>query len=204
MEIFLRVIRDDLIWGDLFYTEIMTGLRRGEICGLKWNDFDPGTGKLKVRRTLHGDDGITEGDPKTYNGRRTILLPTSVTELLRRRKKTAISEWMFPNPMKPEDPVAAASVYNRLKQILRKAGLPSVSFHDLRHTFATQAVECGVDPKTLSCLLGHAKASFSLDRYTHVTADMQKNAADAMDGFYENLIGEEVRKWEDERKGPAE
>lgn len=158
-----------------------------------------------MRRTLHRDGGaITEGDPKTYNGSRTILLPNSVTELLRRRKETAVSEWVFPNPMKPEEPVAAASAYNRLKQILRKAGLPSVSFHDLRHTFATQAVECGVDPKTLSCLLGHAKASFSLDRYTHVTADMQKNAADAMDDFYENLIGEEVRKWEDERKGPAE
>lgn len=79
--------------------------------------------------------------------------------------------------------------YGRLKKILKQASLPSIRFHDLRHTFATHAIAGGVDAKTLSGILGHANASFTLDTYTHVTTDMQKSAARIVGNFMDEIIG---------------
>lgn len=107
-------------------------------------------------------------------GRRTISLPDSTAQRLRERKETAISDWIFPNPLHPEEPVNPSYAYNRMKTILKNARLPSIRFHDLRHTFATHALAGGVDAKTLSGILGHTNASFTLDTYTHVTGEMQK------------------------------
>lgn len=75
-----------------------------------------------------------------------------------------------------------------MKELLKKAGLPSIRFHDLRHTFATQALASGVDAKTLSGILGHTQASFTLDTYTHVTGDMQKRASEIVGGFMESIM----------------
>lgn len=119
--------------------------------------------------------------------------------MLRERKKTAVSEWIFPNPVKPEIAVTGQAAYNRLKKILKKCDLPNIRFHDLRHTFATQAIAGGVDPKSLSHLLGHTKASFSLDRYTHVTNEMQAGAAAVMGSFLDKIIGKEVDGWAEEK-----
>ena len=172
---FLTVVEQDEVWRDFFQTELMTGLRRGEICGLQWSDFDGNTGTLKVCRTLHSQrkGEYTTGETKTNQGMRTIILPHSVTEILRRRKVDAISQWIFPDPVKPEDPVDPNAAYRHMKTLLQRAGLPSIRFHDLRHTFATHALTSGVDAKTLSGILGHTNASFTLDTYTHVTGDMQ-------------------------------
>ena len=197
IQTFLETIKQDEIWGDFFYLELMTGLRRGEICGLEWSDFDASEGMLEICRTLH-EDGTT-GDTKTYSGKRTIKLPKSAADMLRARKQTAISEWIFPNPLNPEKAVSGNAAYSRLKKLLKECNLPSIRFHDLRHTFATQAIAGGVDPKSLSHLLGHTKASFSLDRYTHVTSEMQAGAAEVMGNFYEGIIGKEVAKWADEK-----
>ena len=194
---FMEAIKQDEIWYDFFYLELMTGLREGEICALKWSDFDAESGKLAVCRTLHKDG--TTGETKTYSGMRSIKLPESAAEMLRERKKTAMSEWIFPNPVKPERAVTGQAAYNRLKKILKKCDLPNIRFHDLRHTFATQAVAGGVDPKSLSHLLGHTKASFSLDRYTHVTNEMQAGAAAVMGSFLDKIIGKEVDGWEEEK-----
>lgn len=71
---------------------------------------------------------------------------------------------------------------------------------DLRHTFATHALASGVDAKTLSGILGHTNASFTLDTYTHVTPDMQRAASDVVGGFLENLLGEELRPWQENAK----
>ena len=78
--------------------------------------------------------------------------------------------------------------YRRLKELLKQADLPSIRFHDLRHTFATHALTSGVDAKTLAGILGHTNASFTLDTYTHVTTDMQKQAADVMGGFLGQIL----------------
>ena len=194
------------MWRDFFQTELMTGLRRGEICGLQWSDFDEESGTLKVCRTLHSQrkGEYTVGETKTNQGMRTIILPHSVTEILRRRKADAISQWIFPDPVKPEDPVNPGSAYLHMKTLLRRAGLPSIRFHDLRHTFATHALTSGVDAKTLSGILGHTNASFTLDTYTHVTSDMQKQACGIVGGFMEDIFGKELKPWQENEKPETE
>ena len=135
---------------------------------------------------------------------RTIILPHSVTEILRRRKADAISQWIFPDPVKPEDPVDPNAAYRHMKTLLQRAGLPSIRFHDLRHTFATHALTSGVDAKTLSGILGHTNASFTLDTYTHVTSDMQKQACGIVGGFMEDIFGKELKPWQESEKPETE
>ena len=180
LEQFMEEIKKDEIWHDFFYTELTTGLRRGEICGLKWEDFDEVGGTLKVRRTVHKEKGgkLTTWDTKTEAGARTIILPPSTVEVLQERKHTALTEWIFPEPLKPENPINPGSAYRHLKILLKQAGLPNIRFHDLRHTFATHALASGVDIKTLSGILGHTRAAFTLDTYTHTTGDMQNRRSD--------------------------
>ena len=137
LDAFRAVVEQDEVWRDFFQTELMTGLRRGEICGLQWSDFDEESGTLKVCRTLHSQrkGEYTTGATKTNQGMRTIILPHSVTEILRRRKADAVSQWIFPDPVRPEDPVNPGSAYLHMKTLLRRAGLPSIRFHDLRHPY---------------------------------------------------------------------
>ena len=196
---FMEAIKEEPMWYDFFYTEITTGLRRGEICGLQWDDLDETTGKLKVRRSIRvAPGGVLEvGETKTEKGTRSILLPPSTLHLLKERKKKAVTEWIFPSLLAPEKPTSPNAAYQRLKDILKGAGLPDIRFHDLRHTFATHALSSGVDAKTLSGILGHTNASFTLDTYTHVTTDMQKNAAGIVGGFMEELFGKELKPWQD-------
>ena len=188
LEKFMEAIKKDKVWYDFFYTEITTGLRQGEICGLMWKDFDGEKGTLTVRRTVHAEkDGkISAGETKTKQGHRTITLPPSTAEVLRKRKHDS-KKWIFPNRLRPERPVLPQTAYQRLKKILKEAGLPAIRFHDLRHTFATHAMASGVDAKTLSNILGHSKASFTLDTYTHVTGDMQERAAEIVGGFMHEI-----------------
>jgi integrase len=203
---FMDTIEQDEIWYDFFYTELTTGLRRGEICGLQWQDFDAEKGTLKIRRTLHcrkiGE--YDTGETKTGKGMRTIILPQSTAQLLRERQKNALTQWIFPDPVKPELPTAPSTAYNHLKTLLKKAGLPSIRLHDLRHTFATHALTSGVDAKTLSGILGHTNASFTLDTYTHVTTDMQKQAASVVGNFLTDIFGEELKPWQKNGKTATE
>ena len=198
----MAIIQQDDIWHDFFYTELTTGLRRGEICGLKWTDFDEIDGTLKVRRTIHQEKGgkLTAWDTKTAAGARTIILPPSTVELLRERQKSALTEWIFPDPLRPEQPTRPSAAYNRMKSLLKKADLPDLRFHDLRHTFATHALTSGVDVKTLSGILGHTKSAFTLDTYTHTTGDMQRRAAEIVEKFLTDIFGEELRPWGRKRK----
>ena len=89
-----------------------------------------------------------------------------------------------------------AAVRKRLQTVLERAECKRLRFHDLRHTFATHALASGVDAKTLSGILGHTNASFTLDTYTHVTPDMQKAASDVVGGFLKDLLGEELNPWQ--------
>lgn len=206
LEKFMKVIEKEPVWYDFFYTEITTGMRRGEICGLKWQDFDEKHGTLRVRRSVsNGIGGELEiGEPKTDKGKRTIVLPPSTAELLSQRKKSAMTDWIFPSLLCPENPVAPNSAYQRLRAILKKEGLPMIRFHDLRHTFATHALKNGVDAKTLSGILGHTNASFTLDTYTHITEDMKRNASSVVGGFLTNILGEDLKPWQKDEKKDQE
>ena len=125
---FMETIKADPLWYDFFYTELTTGLRRGEICGLMWSDFDERNGTLDVRRTLRKEKGgrLVAGDTKTYAGTRKIVLPPSTAELLRARKKKSFSPWIFHDPLRPEAPISPDSAYRRLKTLLKQAGLPDI------------------------------------------------------------------------------
>ena len=206
LEQFMEAIKHDAVWHDFFYTELTTGLRRGEICGLMWRDFDENAGTLKILRSVNvpkrGELEI--GETKTERGRRTIRLPPSTVQRLKERKKHAVSQWIFPEPLAPEKPVRPSAAYYWMKVLLKEAGLPHIRFHDLRHTFATHALASGVDAKTLSGILGHTNASFTIDTYTHVTPDMQRAASDVVGGFLKNLLGEELNPWQgNEKAEPA-
>ena len=137
LDVFMKVIAEDEIWYDFFYTELTTGLRRGELCGLKWEDFDEANGTLKVCRTVYRETGggLTAGDTKTYAGTRRIVLPASTVQILHERKKSALTEWIFPNSLRPEQPANPDTAYSHLKTLLKRAGFPSIRFHDLRHPY---------------------------------------------------------------------
>ena len=190
LEIFLEVAKRDPVWSDFFYTELTTGLRLGEICGLKWQDFEEKTGRLHIRRSVHRrkGGGVRVGETKTETGTRTILLPPSTVDILMARKKKSYSNWIFHNPVVPEVPMDPSTAYHRLKTLLRHAELPPIRFHDLRHTFATHALTSGVDAKTPSTILGHTNASFTLDTYTHMTTDMHRKAAAVVGGFLDEIM----------------
>lgn len=198
LDTFMDAIKQDPTWYDFFYTELTTGLRLGEICGLMWSDFDGRKGTLNISRTLHKEKGgrLVTGDTKTYAGTRKIVLPDSTAELLRNRKKHSYSVWIFHDPLRPEAPMNPSTAYRQLKTILTENSLPDLRFHDLRHTFATHALANGVDAKTLSDILGHTKASFTVDTYTHTTTDMHRKAAEIVGGFLTNYLGEEMAPWQ--------
>ena len=156
LDVFMKVIAEDEVWCDFFYAELTTGLRRGEICGLKWEDFDEVAGTLKVCRTVYQETGggLTAGDTKTSAGTRKIVLPASTVRVLGERKKFALTEWIFPNPLKPEQPTNPGSAYRRLKVLLKQAGLPSIRFHDLRHPYVSLTTKKLVPlHEKISCVL---------------------------------------------------
>ena len=99
-------------------------------------------------------------------------------DVLREQKKKTNDQYVFPSPN--GGPISPDSVNNMLKRVLARAGIPKVRFHDLRHTFATIALQNGVDIKTVSGMLGHFSAGFTLDTYAHVTTSAQKEAAETM------------------------
>ena len=168
---------------ELYYLELATGLRRGELLGLKWVDIDLERGDLRVRRQIARINGeVVEAPLKTKNAYRTLPLAEDTIGVLEaQRKKTGSSSWVFPSPTGV--PIFPDSVLHMLHRVLKGAGLPRVRFHDLRHTFAILALQNGVDVKTVSGMLGHFSAGFTLDTYAHVTTASQRQAAKTMDGI---------------------
>ena len=122
---------------------------------------------------------IVEAPLKTKNAYRTLpLAEDTVSVLLEQKKKVGSSPWVFPSPN--GGPISPDSVLHMLHRVLKRARLPRVRFHDLRHTFATLALQNGVDIKTVSGMLGHFSAGFTLDTYAHVTGAAQRQAAQTM------------------------
>ena len=157
---------------------------------LQWSDLDIENKTISVSkqagRNSAGEPDITR--PKTENSIRKISIPQDAVDLLiAEHKKHPSNPWMFPSP-KTGEMYHPDSVVNIHKKILKDAGLEHLRFHDLRHTFATLALQNGVDVKTVSSMLGHFDAGFTLRTYTHVTRQMQESAAEKMGNFMAQVM----------------
>lgn len=174
----------------MFYLELTTGLRRGELVALLWADLDVKNQSLSISKSagrINGEVKVTQ--PKTSNSVRTVYLPKETVDLLvKEHRKHPFNPYMFPSPV--TGTMYGPDCVGRLhKTLLKKAGITEkVRFHDLRHTYATMAIRSGVDPKTVSSVLGHYSADFTLDVYTHVTGDMQKMAAEKVGSFMAQAV----------------
>ena len=167
---------------EFFILELTTGMRRGEILGLQWKDINFSTCELHIRRQVVKKGTHTLiSQPKTKSSIRTIILPPDMMDILAEHKKTATCEWVFPSPVKEGEPRNPASLYGKFQKILKRAQCKKVRFHDLRHTFATMALENGIDIKTLSAMIGHISTETTLNIYSHITDTMQKQAAVKID-----------------------
>ena len=167
---------------ELLLLELSTGLRRGEICALQWNDLNFRTGELRVERQVHRVRGeLVVSSPKTKAANRSVILPAPVLNVLRKYKTTATSRWIFPSPVNEDSPRDPATVRKRLQTVLERSGCKKIRFHDLRHTFSTVSLEHGMDVKTLSTIIGHVSSSTTLNIYAHVTDEMRRTAAVKID-----------------------
>ena len=186
---FLKALEEDSFWYPLFYLELMTGLRRGELCGLKWNDFNETTSELHIHRSIKYYKGqLIQTTTKTNAGRRIIMLSPSVVDILLKRKPKTSSEWIFPSYEDKTLPINPDSITPKLKSIFKEVDMEYIRFHNLRHTFATQAISNGVDPETLSVLMGHADPVFLLNTYTHNTKDLEHSAVKYMNMLLDELL----------------
>ena len=176
----------------LYIVAVTTGMRRGELQGLKWKNLDLEAGTLQVRRTLSEPKGghIFEA-PKSGKGRNIRLTQSAVAALRRHRRRQLVERiykadlWqeqglVFPSTV--GTPLWGGNLNRAFKATLQRAGLPkSTRFHDLRHTCATFLLKQGVHPTFVQELLGHADISLTLNVYSHVLPDMGDAAADAME-----------------------
>ncbi len=173
------------VYQDAFEFVLNTGLRCGELSGLKWSDVDFEKRCIHISRTLFKDDKrnlFVEGPPKTRTGDRIIPLTTRAYEILIERKRQKSNEkiipiigadYIFTNSV--GKPVPIQNYNKALSRIADQIGIEPFSMHTLRHTFATRCIEGGIKPKTLQTVLGHATLAMTMDLYVHVTDDEIKS-----------------------------
>ncbi|WP_195279148.1 site-specific integrase [Clostridium sp. J1101437_171009_A5] len=167
---------------ELFLLEFATGLRLGELMALQWDDVDLVSGELRINKQVNlVGSKLVISEPKTKAAVRTLILPPSVRKVLAEYKTRMNSRWLFPSPKKDDLPIIPSAVSRRLHTLLKHAGCEQVRFHDLRHTFATNALARGMDIKTLSTILGHVSSATTLNTYSHVTDEMRQRAAVKID-----------------------
>jgi len=160
---------------------LQTGLRTGEMIGLKWEDIDFRKRTISVKRTMefrYGDKEFKVGEPKSISGYRTIPMTQTAYEILKekeREKRTRkicdirYNDFVFVN--RNGMPTKNSAYDSTLYKLAEKAGIPKFSMHTLRHTFATRAIEADMRPKTLQEILGHANLGITMNLYVHVTED---------------------------------
>ena len=165
-----------------------TGMRRGELLGLRWSDIYLDGASLSVQQTrVRGADGLTYSAPKTTNGRRRIALDTETIATLRAHRRAQAAERLRAGPIwhdadlvfaredgSPIDPDVVSQAFDRMTA---RADLPRIRMHDIRHTHASLLLAAGVHPKVVSERLGHASVTITLDTYSHVLPGLQEDAA---------------------------
>ena len=176
----------------LYVLAITMGLRRGELLGLRWDDADLECGTLRVGRALVREGGRhILGETKTKRGRRRVNLTPRTVAALKAHRKRQLEERMKLAGLHEDQELIFATrtgtpvnpehlVKRSFKPLLKKASLPEIRFHDLRHTCATLLLGRGVHPKLVQELLGHATISMTLDTYSHYLPSMGDQAASAM------------------------
>ena len=177
----------------LYVLAVTTGLRQGELLGLKWDDIDLQVGTLQVRRTLTtAKGGPVLSAPKTKGSRRTVRLSQTALEALRSHPGASIGgDRPGRQSVARERPhirvgsrgAAGPPLHYHapLQALLKRTGLPQIRFHDLRHTCATLLLAQNVNPKVVPEMLGHATLAITLDTYSHVLPNMQDSAARALE-----------------------
>lgn len=176
---------------------LSTGLRLGEICALKWSDIDMEQMLLHVKRTVqriemktgYTKTALLETDPKSAFSLREIPIPDSLAPLLEAFKKEG-QEYVLctDKPMEPR------TYQNRFKSYLKKCGSSDYNFHSLRHTFATNCIDNGMDIKSLSEILGHSDVQITLNRYVHPTMDTKRKHMNALSAVYSQFCEQETEK----------
>ncbi len=149
---------------------LYTGIRLGELLALTWDDIDFSTGLMSINKTAYrikqnGIPQIVVDQPKTKNSKRIIPLPKQLIEILKKIKKNSKSIYVLST--RSGGMVGTRAYQKTFERILKKLEIPYKNFHSLRHTFATRAIEMGMDVKTLSEILGHKNPVVTLTRYTH-------------------------------------
>ena len=173
----------------MFYLELTSGLRKGELVALQWSDLDEANCTISVSKQASWDtDGtLILSQPKTGNSIREVSIPQDAVELLKQEHtKHPDNPWMFPSSRTGEM-YHPDSVVNLHKKILKDAGLEHIRFHDLRHTYAVNSLKSGDDIKTVQENLGHQTAAFTLDVYAHATNSMKHESANRMDQYIHNV-----------------
>ena len=166
----IRNGKKDKLYGILLC--LYSGLRIGELIALQWSDIDFVKGVLTVSKSCHdGKAGLIIDEPKTATSRRMIPLPKQLLPILRSVKKKSDSPFVVSENGKP---VSVRSYQRSFELLLKKLKIPHKGFHSLRHTFATRAIECGMDVKTLSEILGHKNPTVTLNRYAHSLMEHKK------------------------------
>ena len=143
---------------------LYTGLRIGELLALEWSEVDLQNGILSVNKTRHDGNGNNVNSPKTETSRRMIPIPKQLLPFMKEWKKNSLSRFVVSNG---EKCISVRGYQRMFERLLNRIGIPHKGFHALRHTFATRALECGMDVKTLSEILGHKNATVTLNRYAH-------------------------------------
>ena len=178
----------------LYSVALALGLRQGEALGLRWQDVDLAGGVVSVRHQLQRiETKLTLVEPKTERSRRTLVMPPSIVERLREHSKRQLAEKLWAGSKWAENdlvfanrfgaPLQARRVIAEFHKALRDAGIPRIRFHDLRHSCATLLLIQGVSPRVVMEILGHSEIAMTMDTYSHVAPELQREAADRMESL---------------------
>ncbi len=176
----------------LYHTAVTTGARLGELLALRWQDVDFEGSRMSVSRTVrrYSDNGYVFSSPKTHRSRRPIALDAKTKDVLLEHRRRQLERRLLVGPAYDDQdlvfatstgtPLGDSTVRTTFTRILQAAGLKRIRLHDLRHTAATLMLKAGVNPKVVSDRLGHSTISITLDIYSHVLPDMQRDGAEAL------------------------